>query len=104
MRSLTENEWYIYQLRCQDGSYYAAATRDLVRALVRHHQGQMTRTRSLLPVRLAYACVCSIQEGEFVLNRLIRRPFSQLRGLPSPLGPQDLGHVEREVMRQLAGS
>ena len=47
--------WFVYILRCGDGSLYTGATDDVVRRLAVHQRGKGGRyTRSHLPVSLAY--------------------------------------------------
>ena len=48
--------WYVYMLRCGDGSLYTGSTTDVERRL-REHQGRTGAryTRSRPPVTLAYA-------------------------------------------------
>ncbi len=47
--------WFVYMLRCRDGSLYTGITTDLRRRLAAHRAGTGSRyTRSRLPVRLVY--------------------------------------------------
>ncbi len=47
--------WYVYILRCADGTLYTGITNDVVRRLDSHNRGQGAKyTRSRLPVDLAY--------------------------------------------------
>jgi len=47
--------WFVYMLRCRDGSLYTGITKDLRRRVAAHRAGQGSRyTRSHLPVRLVY--------------------------------------------------
>lgn len=47
--------WYVYLVRCQDGSLYAGITTDLVSRLRTHNTGKgAAYTRSRLPVELVY--------------------------------------------------
>ena len=47
--------WYVYMLRCGDGSLYTGYTDDVERRLAVHQSGRGGRyTRSHLPVELAY--------------------------------------------------
>ena len=49
------SEWFVYILRCGDGSLYTGITNDLARRLAAHRAGTASRyTRSHRPVRLAY--------------------------------------------------
>jgi putative endonuclease len=48
--------WWVYLLRCGDGSLYAGATNDLDRRVAAHAKGTGGRyTRSRLPVALVHA-------------------------------------------------
>ena len=50
-----ELAWYVYILRCGDGSLYTGITLDLQRRLRAHSSGRGARyTRSHLPVELVY--------------------------------------------------
>ena len=47
--------WYVYMLRCGDGSLYTGYTDDVERRLAVHQSGKGGKyTRSHLPVELAY--------------------------------------------------
>lgn len=47
--------WYVYMLRCRDGSLYTGYTDDVQRRLTVHNSGKGAKyTRSRLPVSLAY--------------------------------------------------
>ena len=47
--------WYVYMLRCGDGSLYTGCTDDVDRRLAVHQSGKGAKyTRSRLPVTLAY--------------------------------------------------
>ena len=47
--------WYVYLLRCSDGSLYCGITNDIERRLKAHQAGKGAKyTRARLPVKLAY--------------------------------------------------
>lgn len=47
--------WFVYMLRCKDGSLYTGYTNDVFRRLAVHQRGKGGKyTRSRLPVSLAY--------------------------------------------------
>ena len=47
--------YYVYLLRCADGTLYAGFTNDLARRLAAHNAGKGAKyTRSRLPVELVY--------------------------------------------------
>ena len=46
---------YMYILECSDGSFYTGSTKDLLKRLYEHQNGQGSNyTRKKLPVRLVY--------------------------------------------------
>ena len=49
------NTWFVYILRCADGSLYTGIAKDVNRRLDQHNAGTASRyTRSRLPVTLEY--------------------------------------------------
>lgn len=46
--------YYVYILRCRDGTLYAGLSRELKQRIVQHRAGQVVYTRGRLPVRLVY--------------------------------------------------
>ena len=84
--------FYVYMLRCSDGSYYVGHTDDLEKRIGQHNDGiygGYTETRR--PVRLVFTCDFSTreQERELQLNgwsrakkeALIREDWDELRRL-----------------------
>jgi putative endonuclease len=60
MTRATGKEWFLYMLRCRDGSLYTGITNDLARRLVLHRKGVAARyTRGRLPVTLMHQEPCS---------------------------------------------
>jgi UV DNA damage endonuclease len=54
-KAATSDAWFVYLLRCADGSLYAGITNDLPRRCEQHNAGTASRyTRSRLPVALVY--------------------------------------------------
>jgi len=52
----TPEPWFVYLLRCGDGSLYTGATNDLDSRLAKHASGRgAAYTRSHLPVELVYS-------------------------------------------------
>jgi predicted GIY-YIG superfamily endonuclease len=50
-----QDRWYVYILRCADGTLYTGITKDIERRLEQHNAGTASRyTRCRLPVRLEY--------------------------------------------------
>jgi predicted GIY-YIG superfamily endonuclease len=52
--------WWVYILRCADGSLYTGITTDLGRRCQRHNDGKASRyTRSRRPIKLVYQEGCA---------------------------------------------
>ena len=53
--STSDNAWFVYIVRCADGSLYTGIAKDLDRRLEQHNAGTASRyTRSRLAVALVY--------------------------------------------------
>jgi predicted GIY-YIG superfamily endonuclease len=51
----SEGEWFVYMLRCADGSVYTGIAKDVARRCQQHNDGRASRyTRSRRPVELIY--------------------------------------------------
>ncbi|MBW2397461.1 MAG: GIY-YIG nuclease family protein [Deltaproteobacteria bacterium] len=78
-------DWWVYILRCGDGSLYTGITNDLTRRLETHQQGKGARyTRGRLPVKMVYREACSgrseASKREVEIKRLPRaRKLALLR-------------------------
>ena len=71
--------WFVYLLRCADGSFYAGVTTDVDRRLAEHNgerPGGARYTRARRPVELARSLACEDRSEacrlEFRLKRLER--------------------------------
>ena len=50
-----DEKWFVYLLRCADGSLYTGITKDVIRRCAQHNAGTASRyTRGRLPVVLMY--------------------------------------------------
>jgi predicted GIY-YIG superfamily endonuclease len=49
---LSQQYWYVYILKCSDGSTYTGCTNNLEDRLKRHNQGHVLSTRNILPVEV----------------------------------------------------
>ena len=70
--------YYVYLLRCGDGTLYAGFTNDLARRLAVHNAGRGAKyTRSRLPVELVYwenfSNKSSALRREYAIKQLPRR-------------------------------
>ena len=85
--------WYVYLLRCGDGSLYAGATTDLSRRVAAHTRGAGSRyTRSRLPVELVWTARAAGRSAalrrEAALKRLTRAEKLRLVAAGSPARPR----------------
>lgn len=56
---LSAEVWFLYILRCKDGSLYTGITKDLERRFKMHTEGRASRyTRTRRPLKLVYKEVC----------------------------------------------
>src|SRR5437899_3226690 len=61
-------KWFVYILRCADGSFYTGITTDMDRRCRQHNAGIASRyTRSRLPTKLVY------QENQSGRSRALKR-------------------------------
>lgn len=72
--------WFVYMLRCDDGSYYTGITLDIDRRLAEHNSksGGCRYTRSRQPVQLLVAWEVSAREQAlqveyYIKHRLARK-------------------------------
>jgi putative endonuclease len=68
--------WYVYMLRCSDGSLYTGVTTDLTRRLTEHKEGRVGAryTRAKIPLHIAYHETADsrseAQSREYVLKKM----------------------------------
>lgn len=79
--------WFVYILRCRDGSLYTGYTDDVERRLSVHRSGRGAKyTRSRLPVELAYweelPDKSAALKREAAIKKLSRQQKLQLIGEP----------------------
>lgn len=54
-RKPSAEQWFVYMVRCADGSLYTGIAKDVNRRCQQHNAGTASRyTRSRLPVKLVY--------------------------------------------------
>jgi predicted GIY-YIG superfamily endonuclease len=55
MKNPPDDSWFVYILRCGDGSLYTGIAKDVKRRCEQHNEGTASRyTRSRLPTKLVY--------------------------------------------------
>lgn len=77
--------WFVYMVRCADGTLYTGVARDIERRLDEHNSGKGAKyTRGRTPVSLVYRERCDDQSGavrrEGAIKRLTRAGKLQLIG------------------------
>lgn len=77
--------WYLYILRCGDGTLYTGITTDVERRLEEHRQGRGAKyTRGRGPLELAYQEECGTHsealKREYTVKRLTREEKEDLIG------------------------
>jgi putative endonuclease len=66
--------WYVYLLRCGDGSLYCGATNDVMRRIRMHELGKGARyTRAKRPVRLVFVDEHSSKSAALSIEARIKR-------------------------------
>lgn len=80
-----ENKWYLYILRCGDGSLYTGITNDVDRRLEMHRSGKGAKyTRGRGPLELTYQESCESYshalKREHQVKRLTRQEKLELIG------------------------
>ena len=88
LRELGNGSWFVYLLRCADGTLYTGITNDVPRRLKQHNAGTASRyTRSRLPAVLVY------QEAQASHSHALKRE----------LAVKGLSRKEKESMIRAAG-
>ncbi len=66
--------WFVYLMRCADGSLYCGVTTDLARRLAEHNAGTGARyTRARRPVALAASAPCADKSAALKAEAAVRR-------------------------------
>ncbi len=57
---MVEKQWYLYILKCKDGTLYTGITNDVTKRISQHNSGKGAKyTRGRGPLELVYQEVCS---------------------------------------------
>ena len=78
-----ESNWYLYILRCADGTLYTGITTDVERRLEAHRSGKGAKyTRGRSPLELAYREECGSHSDalkrELLVKKMSREQKEQL--------------------------
>lgn len=85
-----EETWFVYLLRCADGSLYTGISNDVPRRVAKHNAGTASRyTRSRLPVVLVYqeaqSCRSAALKRELAIKALSRQEKESLIRAARPI-------------------
>ncbi len=64
--------FYVYILRCVDGSYYTGCTEDLNERLKRHNKGYVDATKNKIPVELVFYCTFTDKYKAFRFEKYLK--------------------------------
>lgn len=83
---MSEKKWFVYLLRCGDGSLYCGSTDDVLRRLETHRSGKGAKyTRGRSPLELVYTEECTgcsaALKREHAIKKLSRRDKLLLAGI-----------------------
>jgi putative endonuclease len=70
-----KDTWYVYMVRCSDGTFYTGITTDLEKRIAAHNSGRdgAKYTRSRRPVQLVYAEKTDSRSAAARLEHRIKR-------------------------------
>ena len=83
MGNIMESIWYLYILRCGDGTFYTGITTDVEKRLEQHRSGRGAKyTRGRAPLELVYQEVCGDHscalKREYAVKALKRQQKQEL--------------------------
>lgn len=75
---MTEKRWFVYILRCADGTFYTGMTDDVIRREAVHNSGKGAKyTRGRTPVQVVYSEECESYSAalkrEYAIKKLRRQ-------------------------------
>src|SRR5579862_9551837 len=101
MKKSPSDSWFVYMLRCADGSLYTGIAKDIARRCQQHNAGTASRyTRSRLPVELIYheahADQSSALKREAAIKAMDRREKLAMtkQGKKPAKGIREIAHLE----------
>ena len=66
-------EWFLYVLRCRDGTWYTGITNDLRQRMEKHAKGTASKyTRSRLPVKMVHHEPCTSRSDALKKERKLK--------------------------------
>ena len=82
-------QWYVYILRCKDGTFYTGMTDNVTRRAEAHNAGRGAKyTRSRIPVEVVYTEECescsAALKREYAIKKLTRQQKLEMIKSPKP--------------------
>ena len=82
-------QWYVYILRCSDGTLYTGSTDDVARRVQMHNSGKGAKyTRGRTPVEVVYTEECESYSAalkrEYAIKQLTRQEKLEMIKSPKP--------------------
>lgn len=82
-------QWYVYILRCKDGTLYTGMTDDVARRAEVHNSGKGAKyTRGRTPVKVVYTEECESYSAalkrEYAIKQLTRQEKLEMINSPKP--------------------
>ena len=78
---LSQQHWYVYILKCNDGSIYTGCTNNLEDRVKRHNLGQVLATENILPVEVVTYIAFTDKYKAYAFERYLKlgsgRAFSK---------------------------
>ncbi|MEP6701037.1 MAG: GIY-YIG nuclease family protein [Bacteroidota bacterium] len=64
--------FYVYILKCNDGSYYTGCTADLRERFARHQKNYVDATKNKTPVKLSFYCAFEEKYKAFEFEKYLK--------------------------------
>jgi predicted GIY-YIG superfamily endonuclease len=64
--------WYVYILKCADGSYYTGCTGNLIERTARHNKKEVSYTASRLPIELISYFAFNEKHKAFLFEKYLK--------------------------------
>ena len=104
--AIRKPRWWVYVVRCADGTLYTGTTTDPARRVAQHNAGTGARyTRSRLPVVLVYQARAASQSAALVREAAIKKLSRQAKEelIAAKLSPVRTARAARPASPPAAG-
>ena len=69
--------WYVYVLKCADGTYYTGCTANLIERIARHNTKEVSYTAIRLPIELISYFAFSEKHKAFLFEKYLKSGSGQ---------------------------